>query len=360
MAFETTFKQMDSASIFLIVLAGIAIAIRFGVALKTTSRVYADDGNTLMTVVALSLLIGAIVTNDVGVQAAKKMAESPPTSDPTPFLDVIYQVRPPPNSRDGAQNYVADYEKMAVGSAITSGLVGWAAKAPIPLLLIRLFGIKRWLRFTAIVTLTISGVVTFVATGWSAASCDSHGTFTPEFVAKCNRDGCIGGVINGCISLALDLTCFVMPLVVVQNLHLPLKQKLGLLLVFSTGVIVIAAGAVGLYFKVRSLLGVSIGDFGTSATILMIECSVAIIVSCAPATYTFWNKYITRTTLYSRFRSAVSRISLVSNRRTTYAQSSRGDGANSGRSSNLGDDLTYVGMAVLPKKSNDTNQASEV
>ncbi|KAF3000344.1 hypothetical protein E8E14_002682 [Neopestalotiopsis sp. 37M] len=268
-----------------------------------------------MSIVALGLMIAAFVTNDIGIK---------------------------------------------VGSTITSGLVSWASKAPIPLLLIRLFGIKRWLRITAIVALTTSGIAILVATAWSAAACDSHGTYTPEFASKCFTAGSTGGIINGVFSLALDLVCFIMPLIVVQRLQLPFKQKLGLMLVFLTGILVIAVSAAGLYFKVESFEG-SLGDSATSGTILIIESAIAIIVGCVPATYTFWNKFVTPTTLYSKIRSAVSRVSLISNRRTTDARSSRGDGANTGRSgSNNDEDVTYMGMHSLPKRSNDTDQPSEV
>ncbi|ETS80193.1 hypothetical protein PFICI_07722 [Pestalotiopsis fici W106-1] len=180
MASDATIQQMVAASIFLIVLAATCVIIRFGVSLKNASTLYADD---VMSIVALGLLIASFVTDYLGIEANKELTEGHTESDPTPLILLIY--------------------RLGAAVSICSGLVSWASKAPIPLLLIRLFGIKRWLRLTAIIALTTTGIAILVTTAWSAAACDSHGTYTTEFASKCFKDGGTGGVINGVFSLAL-------------------------------------------------------------------------------------------------------------------------------------------------------------
>ncbi|KAF2472306.1 uncharacterized protein BDR25DRAFT_221038 [Lindgomyces ingoldianus] len=107
---------------------------------------------------------------------------------------------------------------IAIDLVVSSSM--WASKAPILLLYTRIFGVERWLRRTSY-----------------AASAS--------------------GVALGVISVITDLIIFFLPISSILKMQLPFAKKLGLLIVFMTGILAIAASTVSLVYKVRSLKGTS-------------------------------------------------------------------------------------------------------
>ena len=47
------------------------------------------------------------------------------------------------------------------------------------------------------------------------------------------------------------------------------------------------------------------------------------MVGCVPATYSFWSKFVIETSLYKSLRSAVSKITLITTRKSDHSQASR-------------------------------------
>lgn len=112
------------------------------------------------------------------------------------------------------------------------------AKIPIIILYIKLFGVMIWLRVAAYTTLAVL-VIAFV-TGAAVVSgiCDAHGgPTTAEFLMKCSEASSNSGVALGITSVLVDAALFVMPLPVILRMKLPRHKKIGLGIVFATGIL---------------------------------------------------------------------------------------------------------------------------
>ncbi|RYP86359.1 hypothetical protein DL769_000743 [Monosporascus sp. CRB-8-3] len=146
----------------------------------------------------------------------------------------------------------------------------YTAKLPLLLLFIRTFGIEKWLRWTC-KFLIIFGMLGFLAT----ATCITAVTH--------------GAISRGSLSLTMDLIMFALPLPVIKKLHLPFRRKIGLALVFMTGLLAIVASAMGLYFQTAQSEGTS-SNFANALLVTVIESCIVILVGCAPALHLFWTK----------------------------------------------------------------------
>lgn len=120
-----------------------------------------------------------------------------------------------------------------------SGFSMWTAKIPILLLLTRIFGIHRWLRITAILTIVLTGLAILAGVAYNANACmppDTDLGFTPEYLATCADANSYTGVALGSVSIATDIIIFILPLPVIAKLKLETGKKIGLLLVFLAGI----------------------------------------------------------------------------------------------------------------------------
>lgn len=127
--------------------------------------------------------------------------------------------------------------KLGEACIFTGGAVAWLTKAPILLLLIRLFGVTQWLRIVSTYTLIVSAVIIAVSTIYSASFCNPQGTWSLEFSDRCSIAGARGGLVTGFVGLLSDVIIFVLPLPIIYNLRLPLRKKLGLTFVFMVGIL---------------------------------------------------------------------------------------------------------------------------
>jgi hypothetical protein len=121
-----------------------------------------------------------------------------------------------------------------------SGFSLWTAKAPVLILFIRLFGIQRWLRITAILTLVITGVAVVVGDAYNASKCAPPKTdqeLDMAFIMGCTDASNHVGVSLGTIGIAADVVIFVLPLPIIAKLHIPLAKKIGLAIVFLAGLL---------------------------------------------------------------------------------------------------------------------------
>lgn len=129
--------------------------------------------------------------------------------------------------------------QLAVASVVITGFSMWSAKVPILLLLIRIFGINRWLRITAILTIVVTGVLILAGVSYNANACmppDTDLGFTPDYLATCADANSYNGIALGSVSIATDIIIFILPLPVIAKLKLAPGKKIGLLLVFLAGI----------------------------------------------------------------------------------------------------------------------------
>ncbi|KAF3920796.1 hypothetical protein ABW20_dc0106887 [Dactylellina cionopaga] len=101
--------------------------------------------------------------------------------------------------------------------------------------------------------------------------------------AKCLSDGQVL-VSNAAVNIALDFWLWVMPVPIVWGLHLPMRQRIGLVGVFALGFFVVMAGALRLYYVALTAYTYDKTWDGFNAWIwTAAECDVGIICASLPA-----------------------------------------------------------------------------
>jgi hypothetical protein len=158
----------------------------------------------------------------------------------------------------------------------------WSAKVPILLLYIQIFGIKRWVRFASYTLIAATGIVFLI--------------FSAITYARIT-------------SITTDVIIFLMPIPLILSLNLSTRRKIGVSLVFSSGLIAIAASGISAHFKRRSRDGQPGGASGAMIC-TVIDSAVALMVGCVPSLNSFWSRTIVTSPLYASI-SKLSQRSLV-------------------------------------------------
>ncbi|KAI0112745.1 hypothetical protein F4776DRAFT_667102 [Hypoxylon sp. NC0597] len=140
---------------------------------------------------------------------------------------------------------------------LIAGFAMYFAKTPILALYLKLFGIKTWLRVASYATLVLSFVLFLITLSIAGAACSQTSEVDISFLEKCITTSISVGVANGATAVVTDIIIIVLPLPIIAGLRLPLHKKIGLAIVFLTGIFAIAASAISLSFKGMSLAGQS-------------------------------------------------------------------------------------------------------
>lgn len=112
------------------------------------------------------------------------------------------------------------------------------SKTPLLILYIRLFGIKSWLRVTCYATLALSFVLFLTSLSVVGTAC-SHSEEAPDpmLLAKCIKTKMLVGVMNGSTAVVTDIIVVILPLPTIAKLALPLHKKIGLAVLFLSGIL---------------------------------------------------------------------------------------------------------------------------
>ncbi|OTA76493.1 hypothetical protein M434DRAFT_38837 [Hypoxylon sp. CO27-5] len=271
-------KSFLVASVVLTIIASLFVAIRLAANWKLPLSKHIDD---CLSLIALAFVAGTVA----GYDEINRKA-----TDPTIPLQSLIQL-------SHATNWV--------------GVIAmWSSKAPILILYITLFGIRKWLRTASYATLLVTGVIFLTMASYTTANCDPRGQLVDlSFILSCSNASKRSGFTLGITSVIADGTIFVLPLPIIARLKLPTRKKMGLGIVFLTGVVTIAASTVSANFKWKSLQGSSDGAIGAMLCTI-IECTTAIMVGCVPAMYSLWCQSIIISSVYSRLASAFSQRSM--------------------------------------------------
>jgi hypothetical protein len=114
----------------------------------------------------------------------------------------------------------------------------WCSKAPILFLYMTLFGIKRHMRISCYIVLVILGIAVIAAAAVTSASCNpGNDAISQEFILKCSSVGSTSGVALGVVSVIVDIIIFILPLASIWRLQLPKIKKVGLAIMFTTGIL---------------------------------------------------------------------------------------------------------------------------
>ncbi|KAK4168228.1 hypothetical protein QBC43DRAFT_116120 [Cladorrhinum sp. PSN259] len=211
----------------------------------------------------------------------------------------------------------------AVGRwAVATGFIGsysqYFAKVPILLLYLRLFGgVYKWLRFTCYMLFILPIFILAGSASYCAAYCaPDNKTVDQMFAVNCLRAIAIVCVFNGVFALVTDIIIFILPLPAVAQLTLPRKKKLGLVLIFLSGLLGVTACAVAVYYRSVALDRFGQENANNVVEFLgpIVECSVALVVSSVPAMSSFWRRQISQSPLVSKAKSLFSSRSTSSQR----------------------------------------------
>lgn len=114
----------------------------------------------------------------------------------------------------------------------------WCSKAPILFLFISLFGVRAMLRISSYIVLVLLGIATLIAAAGTSAACDPRGDgITPEFILHCSQMASKYGVALGFVSVFVDVIIIILPVPAVWQLNLPKHKKIGLSIVFMSGIL---------------------------------------------------------------------------------------------------------------------------
>ncbi|KAI0971689.1 hypothetical protein F4678DRAFT_472207 [Xylaria arbuscula] len=193
---------------------------------------------------------------------------------------------------------VRDFRQFLIAEAIIRSFSIYFAKAPVLVLYVRLFGIRKWFRVTVWTTLGVSFFIFLGSLLYASVKCSAGKVYDQITELGCINAGGRNGLVHGVASLTLDLIIFVLPLPIVFHLHLSTNKKIGFAIVAST---------IELYYKLQVATGVAVPNLGTTSIILsFLEASIAIIVGCVPALRSFWINQFSTSPIYSKLRSLFS------------------------------------------------------
>ncbi|KAF2177796.1 hypothetical protein K469DRAFT_696348 [Zopfia rhizophila CBS 207.26] len=170
-------------------------------------------------------------------------------------------------------------EEYAKKSFVLNLIVGpafWASKTAVLALYLRLFSVENTIRYTS-----YAAIVVLFFIYWS---------LVPVAVVACTPRN--GKPWISALQKCSDQT----------KVHGPLQGAC----VFATGILAIVASAIALYYRVQIWRDWDTWRIAPMYTAAFFECFITIIVSCAPALYSFWSNYLVHSSLYNSFRSGFS------------------------------------------------------
>ncbi|KAH7090473.1 hypothetical protein FB567DRAFT_519937 [Paraphoma chrysanthemicola] len=154
-------------------------------------------------------------------------------------------------------------------------------KIAILCLYLRLFGVYRYLRimvyFGILTTVLVHGVATIAA----MALCTTESAL--EYV-KCSGTTTTIALVASAINVVSDLYILAIPCLAVWNLHMDVKRKLGVLAVFSAGLLACGAGIAGLVLRIMQRSHLNDVSWWVSPLFIctVLEINIGLIVCCMP------------------------------------------------------------------------------
>lgn len=114
----------------------------------------------------------------------------------------------------------------------------WFSKAPILLLYQRLFSMHTWIRYSCRFVLLASALGLLASLVAPLVHCHPRETpHTLPEVLRCSHAAQDMAVTSGSVSVAADLAIMLLPLRPIIGLNLSTRKKVGVVIVFSSGVL---------------------------------------------------------------------------------------------------------------------------
>ncbi|KAK3689097.1 hypothetical protein B0T22DRAFT_377891 [Podospora appendiculata] len=135
------------------------------------------------------------------------------------------------------------------------------------------------------------------------------------------------GIVQGSLSVAIDLYIFILPLPILAKLRLHRRKKIRLLAVFGTAAVGVATSVVALVFRVQLLKpGDSTWQQACLAMCVVAENNVAIIVGSMPAFASFMRVHVAQSASFQSLRSKFVGSRGGSSGKSGYSSSEGGGG----------------------------------
>ncbi|KAL2045118.1 hypothetical protein ABVK25_012223 [Lepraria finkii] len=193
------------------------------------------------------------------------------------------------------------------------------AKSSILLLYLRLFAPKKWLKYTIWSTIAFMFALYFCYIAVNAGLCAPKPGQTWLFsgvLQKCEKQETYA-IIQGAVNVAVDLLILILPIPVVLKLRMQRGRKIGILAVFGTGAIALVCSIISLVYRIK--LNGNQDSFWLGAVVfiaIIIEVSITIICSCAPAIFSLARHIFSNSPFFASLRSRVIHTNDISNNYT--------------------------------------------
>jgi hypothetical protein len=210
--------------------------------------------------------------------------------------------------------------RIATATYFIAAYSNFFAKTPLLILYIKLFGAKSWVRWASYTTLAL-GFMGFTATSIAGVMYHPEGkVLDQEYFAGFLHRSYVVAVTNATFNLAMDIVAFIIPIPVIASLHLPTRRKIGLALMFFSGIVAIATGAVSLHYR-RSSSAQSIIDLTIVCLCTIADSGIAIMLGCVPALRGLWLKHGSQLSFVSKLQSKLSSSRTTATKSTKSTQS---------------------------------------
>ena len=134
-------------------------------------------------------------------------------------------------------SFDSSFFKILLAVNIVGAIALLFAKLSILMLLFRLFSLKQRFRsliYVGMLWATLNSITTVIVAGALCAPRQGESFAGLSVAQRCQHEG-IWAVVQGAMSVILDSYVFCLPILIVWKLQLGLKRKLGVLAIFSTG-----------------------------------------------------------------------------------------------------------------------------
>ncbi|GFF33521.1 hypothetical protein IFM61606_01907 [Aspergillus udagawae] len=205
--------------------------------------------------------------------------------------------------------FTGRYMKILFAQGVLLGPVIFFAKSSIFLLCRQIFTIQKTMKYAIGFGLLFTFVLYWPGVGLESYYAAPHigETWEDLLINKRPEHLIYWGVVQGTLSVVLDIYIFILPLPLLSKLQLPRKKRWQLLIIFSTAMMGIIASVIALVFRIR-LLTTTDTTFTQSALFICVnvENNVAIIVSSMPFFATFFKSHVLESTLLKTLRSRLT------------------------------------------------------
>lgn len=184
-----------------------------------------------------------------------------------------------------------DYLKRSYALNVIVGPTIFFAKSTIFLLYLRVFAIKKQMKYGVWLGLFWSFLLYWIGVPLETYFCAPRigKGWNIEALNKTCSDYEIFSVVQGVLAVVLDLYIFVLPIPTILRLQMALKRKLSILAIFGTAILGITAAVVAMVYRIN--LSKSNDPFWANAAVyicLTCESYVAIVIGSMPAFASFF------------------------------------------------------------------------